>query len=255
MWVAGAAIAFVIAAASNTAPLAIGGAVLAAFAWVCAVLTSKRLSAHFKLNSHEDQDWVRDGSLFAPAFTFGFAAITCLFFCVIVWIWWDWLDDHFWAEWQPAGREEFQVITAELQVRHGNYVILTPARPVLLDCYRFDRADIEKRTFDQSCLPDRTKNYLRKTVTILIEGAVGDRYLVRFYEMTSGKDTLFSYDRILEHQAESFESRRTEGASGPATMTLLFMHGLVLMWIKYFRAKKWWNASRSDPAHRAEADQ
>jgi len=255
MWVTGAAIAFGIAATSHSALLAINGAVLAAFAWVCAVLTSKRLSAYFRLDSHEDLDEVRDGSLFAPAFTFALAAITCLFFCVTLWVWWEWLRDRYWAEWQPVGREEFHVVTAELQVRHGNYVILTPARPILLDCYRFDRDGTKSKTFDQSCLPDKTKDYLGKTVTILIEGAVEDRYLVRFYEMTSGKDTLFSYDRVLEHQAESFERRRTAGAGGPAQMTLFFVQGLVLIWIKYFRAKKWWIASRSDPADRAEADQ
>ncbi|MCH8686047.1 hypothetical protein [Pedomonas mirosovicensis] len=222
-------VAFVAACFSATALPALSWTALAVFGYVRMVLASKWLSAKYNLTGDEAAAPLSLGRTLL--IHFGLACFV-LFFPVLVW--WGWLQSHYGPDWKPVEREELHAVTGELQVRYGKYVLMTPARPVYLHCVRFVRGPIP----DQTCLPKHIKDYAGRQVKVLFGEPLGDKYQATFFEIVSGDDVLFSYDRVLERQAGRISQARNEGAFYPAFVTLVSVPYLVVFWINHLRAPK-----------------
>lgn len=166
---------------------------------------------------------------------------------------WDvWLHGRYGPEWRPAERERFYSISGELQVRYGNYVVIGPKRPVILKCYRLGSGG---PNIIQSCLPDNIQNYVGRQINVLLARPLVDQYKVTFYEITSGDDVLFSYDRIRKSLILRYEIRRAERPLGPAFLTMCCISPLVIAWVGYARARKRPRLSgQPDSGHAGAAD-
>lgn len=223
-WSAVALFGLIKASFSTTALPAFGWTALSVFGCVSSVLSSKILSRKIA-EPGDTSHWSMLG-----------VVLTGLMLFIPTVTWWEWLSNHYGPAWQPVEREELYSVSGQLQVRYGNYAIITPARPVLLNCYRYSSS--RGPNLEQDCLPDNVQNYVGRQVKVLLPQPLENQYQVTFYEITSGNDVLFSYDRISKHQVERDKRRRTRSTLTPAVMTVCCISPLVIVWVCYARARK-----------------
>lgn len=210
-------VAFVIACFSSTALPTLSWTAVALFCYVRMVLASKWLS---KRNIPDQAN--------SPLSVSGIAfACFCLIF--LGYFWWI----RFEVGQQPPTREELHAVTGELQVRYRNYVVVTPARPVILRCPQPGRAQIK-----QSCLPENIQNYVGRQVTVLFPEPLEDKWQAVFYEISSGDNVLISYDIVRQNLIERRKVGSAFGAFFSVLVTLGGLSLLIFQWIGYFQARK-----------------